>query len=552
MATHQSLLDNPRKSVSKTICLIFSVAVVLTSSALIASYLSKPSPLFNHGISHRVCDHAIDPSACLAHVLEVEQDPMFGATQNHRFGLLQSFLMKSTSHIERVIGAANAMRVRMNNPGEEAALRDCVELMELSVDRVWDSKASLTKGTTDSAQDAHTWLSSVLTNHVTCLEGLKGRARRVMEAEVQDLISRARSSLAMFVAVLPPNPEVEVVSLNGKFPSWVRSKDRRLLESSAGEIKANVVVAQDGSGDFFTVAEALATVPDKSKKRYVIHVKNGTYIEKLEIGKKQKNVMLVGDSMDLTIITGNVSVTNETSTFHTATVAAVGDGFIAQDIWFKNFAGPEKHQAVALRVGADQSVINRCRVDAYQDTLYVHSNRQFYRDSYVTGTVDFIFGNAAAVFQNCTLEARKPMKGQKNMVTAQSRTDPNQNTGISIQQCNISPSEDLRPEIKSFKTYLGRPWQNFSRTVVMQSFLDKHIDPEGWSEWDDKHKSYLETLYYGEYMNRGPGAGTGGRVNWTGYHIIKSAAVANQFTVKNLIQGDVWLKNSGVNFIEGL
>ncbi|XP_017431825.1 pectinesterase/pectinesterase inhibitor [Vigna angularis] len=213
METHQSLLDNPRKSVSKTICLIFSVAVVLTSSALIASYISKPSPLFNHDISHRVCDHAIDPSACLAHVLEVEQDPMFGATQNHRFGLLKSFLMKSTSHIERVIGASNAMRVRMNNPGEEAALRDCVELMELSVDRVWDSKANLTKGTTDSAQDAHTWLRRVLTNHVTYLEGLKGRAPRVMEAEVQDLISRARSSLAMFVAVLPPNPEVEVVSL---------------------------------------------------------------------------------------------------------------------------------------------------------------------------------------------------------------------------------------------------------------------------------------------------------------------------------------------------
>ncbi|WVZ10393.1 hypothetical protein V8G54_014923 [Vigna mungo] len=266
MATHQSLLDNPRKSVSKTTCLIFSVAVVLTSSALIASYVTKPSPLFNHGFSHRVCDHAIDPSACLAHVMEVVQDPMFAATQNHRFGLLQSFLMKSTSHIERVIGAANAMRVRMNDQGEEAAMRDCVELMELSLDRVWDSKASLTKGTTDSAQDAHTWLSSVLTNHVTCLDGLKGRVRRLMEAEVQDLISRARSSLAMFVAVLPPNPEVEVVSLNGKFPSWVRSKDRRLLESSAGEIKADVVVAQDGTGDFLLLLKLWPRYPIKARR----------------------------------------------------------------------------------------------------------------------------------------------------------------------------------------------------------------------------------------------------------------------------------------------
>lgn len=207
---------------------------------------------------------------------------------------------------------------------------------------------------------------------------------------------------------------------------------------------------------------------------------------------------------------------------------------------------------MALRVGSDQSVINRCRVDAYQDTLYAHSNRQFYRDSYVTGTIDFIFGNAAAVFQNCKLEARKPMKSQKNMVTAQGRTDPNQNTGTSIQQCDLSPSADLRPVIGSFKTFLGRPWKNFSRTAVMQSYLDKHIDPKGWAEWDDQHKSYLETLYYGEYMNRGPGAGTSERVNWPGYHIIKTEDEAKQFTVKKLIQGDVWLKGTGVNFIEGL
>ncbi|KAL9327949.1 hypothetical protein ACSQ67_002952 [Phaseolus vulgaris] len=545
MATHQSLLENPRKPVSKTICLILSVAVVLTSSALIASYLTKPTTLFSHTISHHVCDHAIDTPACLAHVLELVQDPI---SQNHKFGLLQSFLARSASHIEKAMEAANATRVRMNNPREEAALRDCVELMELSMERVRDSKASLARDTTDSVEDAHTWLSSVLTNHVTCLDGLEERGGRVMEEEVQDLISRARTSLAMLVAVLPPNPKVEEVSENGKFPSWVRSRDRKLLESWAGEITANVVVAKDGSGDFKTVAEAVASAPEKSKKRYVIHVKSGTYKENVEIGKRKKNVMLVGDGMNTTIITGSLNFIDGTGTFRTATVAAVGDGFIAQDIWFQNTAGPEKHQAVALRVGSDESVINRCRVDAYQDTLYAHSNRQ----SFITGTIDFIFGNAAAVFQNCKLEARKPMSSQKNMVTAQGRTDPNQNTGTSFQQCELSPSADLRPVIDSFKTYLGRPWKNFSRTVVMQSFLDKHIDPEGWAEWDAEHKSYLETLYYGEYMNKGPGAGTSERVNWSGYHIIKTEAEANHFTVKNLIQGDVWLKNSGVNFIEGL
>jgi len=261
-------------------------------------------------------------------------------------------------------------------------------------------------------------------------------------------------------------------------------------------------------------------------------------------------VMLVGDGMSSTIITGNLNVVDGSTTFNSATVAAVGDGFIAQDIWFQNTAGPQKHQAVALRVGADQSVINRCRIDAYQDTLYPHSNRQFYRDSIVSGTVDFIFGNAAVVFQNCQLVSVKPMKGQGNMVTAQGRTDPNQNTGTSIQKCKIIASPDLEPVKATVRSYLGRPWKEYSRTVVMQSQIGDHINPAGWSAWEGDFA--LKTLYYGEYMNNGPGAGTSKRVNWAGYHVITQASEAQKFTVRNLIQGGSWLQSSGVSFTEGL
>lgn len=110
--------------------------------------------------------------------------------------------------------------------------------------------------------------------------------------------------------------------------------------------------------------------------------------------------------------------------------AVSGDRFIAVDVTFRNTAGPEKHQAVALRSNADLSTFYRCSFEGYQDTLYVHSLRQFYRECEIYGTVDFIFGNAAAVFQSCNLYARKPMAAQKNAFTAQGRTDPNQNTGI--------------------------------------------------------------------------------------------------------------------------
>lgn len=116
----------------------------------------------------------------------------------------------------------------------------------------------------------------------------------------------------------------------------------------------------------------------------------------------------------------------------------VGDGFLARDITFQNTAGAIKHQAVALRAGSDLAAFYRCAFLAYQDTLYVHSNRQFFTDCMVVGTVDFIFGNSAAVLQNCDIRPRLPLQGQKNMVTAQGRTDPNQNTGIVIQNSKIS------------------------------------------------------------------------------------------------------------------
>lgn len=122
--------------------------------------------------------------------------------------------------------------------------------------------------------------------------------------------------------------------------------------------------------------------------------------------------------------------------------------------------------------------------------------------------------------------------------------------GISIQDCEIKTSTDLEPVKSSFPTYLGRPWKEYSRTVVMQSYIGDHIDLAGWAEWSGDFA--LKTLYYGEYMNRGPGAGTSKRVKWRGYHVIKDAAEAMKFTVKELIQGGSWLSSSGVSYTEGL
>lgn len=133
---------------------------------------------------------------------------------------------------------------------------------------------------------------------------------------------------------------------------------------------------------------------------------------------------------------------------------------------FRNTAGPTKHQAVAVRNGADKSTFYSCSFEGYQDTLYAHSLRQFYRDCDIYGTIDFIFGNAAVVFQNCNMYPRRPLDNQLNAITAQGRTDPNQNTGISIHNCTIKAADDLANSINATQTYLGRPWKEYSRMFI--------------------------------------------------------------------------------------
>ena len=176
----------------------------------------------------------------------------------------------------------------------------------------------------------------------------------------------------------------------------------------------------------------------------------------------------------------------------------------------------------------------------------MHSLRQFFRECDIYGTIDFVFGNSAAVLQSCNLYARRPLPNQSNIYTAQGRTAPNQNTGISIHKCRIAAASDLGDT----KVYLGRPWKKYSRTIVMESSLDRSIAAAGWLEWSGQFA--LNTLYYGEYGNSGPGAGTSGRVKWAGVHTSLSTMDATRFTVRDFILGDSWLGDTGVSYTSGL
>ncbi|KAH6771501.1 Plant invertase/pectin methylesterase inhibitor superfamily [Perilla frutescens var. hirtella] len=408
--------------------------------------------------------------------------------------------------------------------------------------------------------DVQTWLSAAIADEQTCLNGfldfdlppyISIQSSSFMQI---NLLSKLLSNALSICKAVSPSPSANGNRhlLAGDLPEWVSVGDRNLLQSSNTPRKADIVVAWDGSGDYTTICEGLnaaaAARARSGSKRCVVYVKRGVYKENVVVKKFMKNIMLVGDGIDATIVTGSKNVRDGFSGFGSATFAVTGDAFIAQGITFENTAGPEKHQALALFSSSDLSVFYRCSFKGYQDTLCGHSHRQFYRDCDIYGTIDFIFGFSASVIQNCNIYLRQPMPHQKNTITAQGRRDPNEQTGIIIHNSHITRAPGNTRT--SFQSYLGRPWREYSRTVFIKCVIDDVIDPAGWLPWSGDFA--LATLYYGEYMNTGAGADTSQRVKWPGVHIISSANKVEEFTVVSFLKGNSWLPATGVPFTPGL
>ncbi|KAL5065683.1 hypothetical protein RYX36_027420 [Vicia faba] len=450
------------------------------------------------------------------------------------------------TNIQQVTSIFSRFTNALGQPHLLNAVSDCLDLLDMSADQLdWIISATRNptgkdNSTGNLSSDLRTWLSAVLVNQDTCIEGLQGT--NVMGLVSTDLYHVMSSVKNLLDQVIPINDQLATATSSDQFPSWMIDNDMKVLQEN--EITADVVVAADGSGNYSNVTDAVNAAPELNMKRYVIYVKKGVYNENVEITKKKWNVMMIGEGMYATVISGSRSCVDGWKTYGSATFAVNGRGFIARDISFRNTAGPTKDQAVALRSDSDLSAFHRCGIFGYQDSLYSHSNRQFYRDCTIAGTVDFIFGYATAMFQNCQIIAKQGRPGQKNTVTAHGRIDPNQPTGFSFQFCNISAENDTVP------TYLGRPWKNFSRTVFMQSHMSNAIRPEGWLEWDESFA--FDTLYYGEYMNSGPGAEVANRVKWPGYHVLNDSSDADNYTVAQFIEGDLWLSSTGVNYTSGL
>ncbi|KAJ4956346.1 hypothetical protein NE237_013129 [Protea cynaroides] len=502
----------------------------------------------------QACANSTNHQSCLSNL---QAQLLYTGTRNPSSVLragIRATLAHANQAISMITKAATTLSVDLR---EQMAVEDCKELLDFSVSELTWSLSELHKLGSPNLVDNHqenfkAWLSAALTNQDTCLEGFEGtngRIRNYIEGSLQQVSQLISNLLIMYhkmhsIPLTPPKDETQNdgEKLVSGFPTWLTAEDRELLLAARPQhSRVDVVVALDGSGQFRSIAEAVIQAPDHSGRRYVIHVKKGVYRENLDLKKKKTNIMLVGEGIGVTIVTGNRNFMQGWTTFRTPTTAVSGRGFIARDMTFRNTAGPENHQAVALRVDSDLSAFYRCSMEGHQDTLYSHSLRQFYRECNIYGTIDFIFGNGQAVFQECMIFTRKPLPFQKVTITAQGRKDPNQSTGFSIQHSKV---------LATYPTYLGRPWKLYSRTVYMNTFMSFQVQPQGWLEWFGNFA--LDTLYYGEYNNYGPGAGLAGRVRWPGFHIIKDAATANFFTVERFINGLLWLPSTGITFTVGL
>ncbi|XP_059304140.1 probable pectinesterase/pectinesterase inhibitor 51 [Lycium ferocissimum] len=439
------------------------------------------------------------------------------------------------------------------NQNRTDAGKVCLEVLGYADYRIGLTGPALTRG---DIKDARAWMSAVMVYQYDCWSALKyvngtSQVSKTMSF-INSLIGYSSNALGMMV-------NYDVYGENTG--SWTAPKTERdgFWEGSGGSgqvkggvpsgLKPDVTVCKEGGCDYKMVQEAVNAAPENQEKRkFVIRIKAGLYEEKVRVPLEKKNVVFLGDGMGKTVITGSLNVgLSGITTYETATVGVVGDGFMASGITFQNTAGPDAHQAVAFRSDSDLSVVENCEFIGNQDTLYAHALRQYYKSCRIQGNVDFIFGNSASFFQECDIliapRQLRPEKGETNAVTAHGRIDPAQSTGFVFQHCLINGTDkyvDLyNKNPKVHKNFLGRPWKEYSRTVFIECTLEALISAKGWLPWSGDIA--LKTLYYGEYRNTGAGANTAGRVPWSSQI---PAEHVNSYSLQNFIQGDQWISTS--------
>ncbi len=303
---------------------------------------------------------------------------------------------------------------------------------------------------------------------------------------------------------------------------------------------ADLTVAQDGNGDVKTVSEAIERVPDNNKKRFTIFIKKGVYTEQIRIPVNKPFISLIGESAENTKLSFDINNKRAGTTSAAYAFYVGGHDFHAENLTFENSHKYEKggqgQQAVAVLSEADRLIFKNCRFLGWQDTLYAKNGRQYFENCYIEGNVDFIFGQAAAVFNTCVIYS----KGD-GYITAPMRFAADEPSGFVFINSKLTATDFDKG------VFLGRPWRAFGRTVFLNTEMGAHIRAEGWNNWNNTENE--RTAYFAEFNSKGAGAKMSERVRWI--HQL-SKEEARKFETENFLKGkDGWNpKKADNNFLE--
>eukprot|EP01018_Ginkgo_biloba_P028844 Gb_39595 [translate_table: standard] len=298
-----------------------------------------------------------------------------------------------------------------------------------------------------------------------------------------------------------------------------------------------LTVDQNGCGNYTTVQAAVDAVKDNSPNRTMILITAGVYKEKVLIPRTKPNIAFQGQGYICTSIVWNDTANSSNGTVYSASVSVFAANFIAKDISFKNSApapnpGDVGGQAVALRIAGDEAAFYRCGFYGAQDTLHDDRGRHYFKECFIQGSIDFIFGNARSLYEDCELNSiANPVPEGSTMITgaitAHGRGSAEENTGFSFVNCLIGGTG---------RVWLGRAWRPYSRVIFSYTYMSDIISPEGWNDWNDPTRD--RTIFYGQYRCTGPGANQTMRVPYS--QELNDTQAAPFLTIA-YIDGDQWL-----------
>ncbi|KAI3913591.1 hypothetical protein MKW92_043247 [Papaver armeniacum] len=315
----------------------------------------------------------------------------------------------------------------------------------------------------------------------------------------------------VFSAPLAPIPTSKA-SLQSWFAANILPFDKREADLDPTLVTAEkdvviIKVRKDGSGQFKTLTEAVKSIPKANTKRTIISIGPGAYKEKVTIERDQPFVTLYGDPKDMPTLTFDGTSKKYGGTTFCGSVTVYSNFFMAVNVIFENSSpmpklGSMDGQAVALTLVGENAALYNCRFKGFQDTLCDLHGNHFFKDCYIEGMADFIFGNAKTIYLNAEIKALWDLGG---VITAHGKEKPSDDTGFAFVHCSITG-------VSNGQTYLGRLWKPYGKTVFLYTDMSNVVHPEGWS--DNGKTGVDSTLYNAEYMCTGPGANLQGRVKF--------------------------------------